>query len=146
MLRSKGFEIGRLDEAQPATCARPGIPIEGKGPLPFLCPRCGKPFLGSKHAAIGDGEEWTGFCGEEAKDEQIRQFDEFRATFRPRRTDDLKPNAEAHVGARYLWCASWIIEEGPYTGQWACTPMEVISPPFGWVPLCDLAEIEEAKP
>lgn len=77
-------------------------------------------------------------------------LDKRRAIFRPQRVDDLKNPARALIGRELCWEAVWIIEEGPYEGQWAWAPIpedEDLNPrPFmGWVPTCDLAEVEEDR-
>lgn len=69
----------------------------------------------------------------------MNQFDRIIAIFRPRRTDDLKPELRPMIGSVLWFQASWIIEEGPYTGDWAMTPLARYGDfPCGWVPLCDL--------
>jgi hypothetical protein len=75
--------------------------------------------------------------------DDIQQFDLFYATFNPKRTDDLKPGAASFIGWRGIWEALWIIEDGPYEGQWAIGINDVShqlkkQPPFIWVPGCDL--------
>jgi len=65
------------------------------------------------------------------------------ATFKPARTDDLINEAEHLIGFKGEFIASWIIEDGPYTGQWAmATPREFKD--AIWVPLCDLEIDDEA--
>lgn len=61
------------------------------------------------------------------------------ATFAPQRTDDLRPDFSLPVGYRGEWEALWVIERGPYEGQWCFWPTDRRS---GWVPLCDLADVE----
>ncbi len=69
----------------------------------------------------------------------LRQHDVIEATFRPKRTDDLKPGAKAWIGRRGEWECYWIIEGGPYDGQMAIAPKAGAEcPPFAWVPECDL--------
>jgi hypothetical protein len=75
----------------------------------------------------------------------MRQFDTTRATFRPTRTDDLRPGVELWIGCRLTWQAAYIMDEGPYEGEWAMMPLDHDLPvrfPAAWVPLCDLAIID----
>lgn len=74
----------------------------------------------------------------------MEQFDRFIATFKPQRSDDLKSRAYALVGTRCEWEAAYVIEEGPYEGQMACTPV-LSRAPFAWAPACDLADIEHRQ-
>lgn len=77
----------------------------------------------------------------------MQLYDVVDAEFRPARTDDLKPGAEAFVGRRLRWCASWLIEEEDseaYAGEFA---MQVVSDepvPFAWAPQRDLAAVTVA--
>lgn len=71
--------------------------------------------------------------------------DKVIGTFEPLRSDDLTDGVPEWVGTRITWYAAWEIEEGSYKGQIAMTPFELTDlPPIGWVPLCDLKEIESA--
>lgn len=78
----------------------------------------------------------------------LESFDVVTATFRPQRTDDLKPHTRNWVGVRMRWCAAWEIDAedgGPYVGQMAMTPHDPTPAglePIGWVPLRDLANVE----
>lgn len=72
-----------------------------------------------------------------------QQLDLVRATFQPQRTDDLAPGVAEHIGARMEWEAGWIQEEGAYAGQWAFLPRDR-STNLGWVPACDLADVERS--
>lgn len=67
----------------------------------------------------------------------IQQHDTITATFAPRRTDDLSEIAPP-VGWRGSFYVGWMIEDGPYAGEWACLPR--VSGP-GWVPSGDLRDI-----
>lgn len=71
-----------------------------------------------------------------------------RAIFRPKRTDDLQNNwDERHIGETYTFRASWIIDEGPYEGQWAFERVDYAPGQyFGWVPECDLEIVCEEEP
>ena len=78
--------------------------------------------------------------------DEYEQCDVVTATYLPQKMTDLKPWAAAWIGTRMLWTAAWVIEEGPYAGQWAFIPRTTNDerplnpPPFGWAPLCDLAD------
>ena len=76
---------------------------------------------------------------------QLEQYARVWGTFSPDRRDDLVPEAADWIGCRLVWQASWLIEDGPYEGQWA---MCIVRPgfmnplpPFAWVPLCDLDDV-----
>lgn len=71
---------------------------------------------------------------------KLQQFDKAIATFTPVRTDDLQPDALLWAGVTTEWSAGWIIDEGPYSGQFAMIPWKILPglPPMGWVPDCDL--------
>jgi hypothetical protein len=60
------------------------------------------------------------------------------ATFRPRRTDDLRAEAEPLIGWRGRWQAGWIIDEGPYAGEWHMAVVDPVPLPFAWAPSGDL--------
>jgi hypothetical protein len=66
------------------------------------------------------------------------QFDRVTATFRPARTDDLRPGVAACVGMTLEWEAVWPIEDGPHAGRWAMRPVAEGKWPFCWAPDCDL--------
>lgn len=76
----------------------------------------------------------------------MNQFDIIEGTYKPQRTDDLKPGAAQHIGATGKWQALYIIEAepgshvGPYEGQWALAPYQWEPMPAGlyWVPECDV--------
>ena len=79
----------------------------------------------------------------------LEQFDRFRATFEPVRTDDLTPRSVDWIGWTGVWQAAWVIEEGPYEGQFACTvydrgPDSPQADAFAWVPECDLNLLDPA--
>jgi hypothetical protein len=65
-------------------------------------------------------------------------FETITAAYRPLRTDDLSPEAARFVGQVSEWQAAWIIETGPYSGQWAMACRGGPDWPFAWAPLCDL--------
>jgi hypothetical protein len=74
----------------------------------------------------------------------MEQFDRFVAEYQPQRRDDLKPEASRWIGWSGFWEATWVIEEGPYVGQFACAvdPVQEGAPPASalvWVPECDLS-------
>lgn len=69
------------------------------------------------------------------------------AVFRPVRTDDLKPGAEAFIGQQLRWCASWLITEEDneaYAGEFAMMPVCVEPMPFAWAPQRDLVVVPPA--
>lgn len=67
-----------------------------------------------------------------------------RATFTPKRTDDLKPGTDALIGQSFEWRGLWVVTEedgGNYVGQtlWELVDAEVARKHnFGWVPDEDL--------
>ena len=67
----------------------------------------------------------------------MEQFSTIAAEFRPRRTDNLRPGWLGWVGRPATWEAQFVLESGPYKGQWAMVP-QTEQPPPGWVPLSDL--------
>lgn len=75
----------------------------------------------------------------------MNQFDIIEGTYKPQRTDDLKPGAVQHIGRAGKWEAVWWIDEGPYAGQWALQPYQWEEMPTGlyWAPECDV-EVEKA--
>jgi hypothetical protein len=78
---------------------------------------------------------------------RLRRFDKFTAVFSPARRDDLQDGAAALIGKRLSYQAAWIIEDGPYAGQWACSVLNGLvagdrSWSFAWAPLSDLSDIE----
>ncbi|WP_280319904.1 hypothetical protein [Nocardia wallacei] len=71
-------------------------------------------------------------------------YDVVEAEFRPARTDDLKPGAEAFIGKRLRWCASWLITEEDneeYAGEFAMMPVGDGPFPFAWAPQRDLGPV-----
>jgi hypothetical protein len=54
----------------------------------------------------------------------MKQFDEVTATFQPKRTDDLRPDAHQFIGQTFRWIATHVIEEGPYASQWSFMPTD----------------------
>lgn len=67
------------------------------------------------------------------------QYSTFVAVFAPKRTDDLRYGSERWIGRMHEWRRLWIIEDGPYAGQWACEAADrSLLTPFAWVPECDL--------
>jgi hypothetical protein len=74
---------------------------------------------------------------------ELERFDIVTATFQPQRTDTLVDGAAEWIGRRLRWEAVWIIERASsYRGQWAMRPMVRETPPFGWAPFSDLADVE----
>jgi len=49
----------------------------------------------------------------------MEQFETVIATFQPKVLHTLKPGCAPWIGKQGQWLASWIIEDGPYAGQWA---------------------------
>jgi hypothetical protein len=78
----------------------------------------------------------------------FQQLELICGTFAPQRTDDLKSGVAEWIGRRLNWRPSWIIEGGPYDGEWAMVPWighygheAGAMPPFAWVPQRDLSDI-----
>ena len=76
-------------------------------------------------------------------------FDIVRATFKPQRTDDLKPGVADWIGWNGLWMAKGIADpDGAYAGQMGFSIDtktmldQELYPPWSWMPECDL-EIHE---
>lgn len=76
----------------------------------------------------------------------MEQFQTITAEYRPVRTEDLVPGAEEFIGQVAEWQAVWIIEDGPYAGQWAMAHRGDPGWPFAWVPLCDLRLVYPVVP
>jgi hypothetical protein len=75
----------------------------------------------------------------------MKRFDQVNATFKPKRTDDLKSGVKEWIGYRGTWEALWLIDDedgGSYVGMYAMGIYDAIEleapPPFVWVPECDL--------
>lgn len=68
-------------------------------------------------------------------------LEEIEGDFMPRRRDDLRDSARPCIGQRVAFYAGWIIEAGPYQGQWAMVPRAPISGLGTWVPRCDLLNV-----
>lgn len=75
----------------------------------------------------------------------MEQFDRVTATFAPANMLTLKPDAAKHIGQRFEWMAAWIIEGGPYDGQFAMQVQTIPCPSFAWAPLCDLEVIAQPE-
>ena len=78
----------------------------------------------------------------------MKQYDIVEATFSPSSTADLQHNAEACIGKRYRWMASWLVEDGSCEGQWAMTPYPLApmdDRKFAWVPESDLVDVVKAE-
>ena len=77
----------------------------------------------------------------------MNRFDVVRATFQPKRRDNLQAHAVPWIGVRMRWCAAWLIEAedgGDYVGDFAMMPLDPPPPslkPIGWAPLCDLVDV-----
>jgi hypothetical protein len=68
----------------------------------------------------------------------------FRAVFAPRNENDLVSGASDFVGHVGLWERAWLVEDGPFDGEWACALLEPRPAPFAWAPESDLRRIEES--
>ena len=74
----------------------------------------------------------------------MKAHERVRAIFRPKCTDDLQYSPE--IGKTYIFQAGWIIDEGPYKGEWAMMPIDYIPGQyFGWVPECDLETVKPRR-
>lgn len=67
-----------------------------------------------------------------------KQFDVVYAEFRPTRENDLAPGAAEWIGRRMRWQAMYVIEYGPFMGDWLMMPTLPPFPPFAWAPSSDL--------
>lgn len=72
----------------------------------------------------------------------MRPYEKVQATFKPKRTDDLKPDAVKYIGRSGVFEALWKMgEDDPqeYEGMFAMrVPDEWETKDFIWVPECDL--------
>ena len=74
----------------------------------------------------------------------MKQFDKVYARFNPRDLTTLRRGARPFVGLCTTWEAYWIIEEGPYSGQWAMVARGWWDSGFpGWVPEIDLSIVPQ---
>jgi hypothetical protein len=69
----------------------------------------------------------------------------FVATYRP--APRWSPEIRKHDGHRCIWQRVWIIEAGPFVGQWACIPLRYGLPAseniaLAWAPESELVERE----
>ena len=65
------------------------------------------------------------------------------ATFQPKRTDNLRPEAAGAIGWRGEWTYAWTMdEEDPYPGQVAYLPVN--GPFWHWVPEEDLVDVVDS--
>lgn len=85
----------------------------------------------------------------------MEQYDYVSATFDPKNLNTLKQSGKALIGQTLEYQAGWIIEDGPYKGDWAmsfsnqevrrlllsCQEID-----FCWVPLCDLKDVKPLPP
>lgn len=67
----------------------------------------------------------------------MQQYQEVHAVFKPMRTDDLHQKMVPFIGKSSTFMAAWVIEDGPYKGQWAMQNLNFDWPPYP-VPECDL--------
>ncbi len=80
----------------------------------------------------------------------INKFDRFVVVFRPKRVDDLKPQAALWVGREFEVEALFSIEDGPYAGQWAFEVAKEYMESSGlewpgWLPECDLTIVGDGN-
>lgn len=81
---------------------------------------------------------------------EIMHLDKVRATFNPKRTDDLVPGVEQFIGREGIFQAHGDIEHGPYKGQqmmrvpedWYQRAKHTHGASLCWVPEEDLEVIE----
>lgn len=74
----------------------------------------------------------------------MKPFDEFSAVLAPKRTDDLRPGVADWIGKRLrVRYTGEVDHKCEYTGQ---PRFDVLTPlaPMGWVPGCDLADLQPA--
>lgn len=77
---------------------------------------------------------------------KAREFRMRVGTFKPKRTDDLKPGVVEFIGKSTTWITGWIIEaedSEQYAGQMTWLPRGE-GWTFGWAPECDI-EWEDLK-
>ena len=92
---------------------------------------------------LRDNLSWT----DEEWRSSVKQHDVIKATFRPTRTDDLRPEIRGMIDKRSRFQAWFVYGEGPYKGQWEMAPCPYSRDNTEWpwpftVPLCDLVDIE----
>lgn len=76
----------------------------------------------------------------------MNQFDELEGTFNPVRTDDLVGSAKDFIGITFTWQAVWVVESGPYEGEWAMMPVDSEGKQlFGWTPESDIDFINKQQ-
>jgi hypothetical protein len=69
----------------------------------------------------------------------MNQYDTITAKFNPKKTSDLRPDAEQFIGQTFNWLATHVIESGPYKKQWSFMATDDKFPrPVFSVPECDL--------
>ena len=73
---------------------------------------------------------------------EVERFDVVEATFRPKRTGNLRPELVPLIGLRWTWEVYWIQEEGDsYEGQWVLMPRPMRDDFGWWVPQEDLVDV-----
>lgn len=67
-----------------------------------------------------------------------------RGIFRPKRTDDLRPEMVPGIGKEYLFTTAGTMDEGPYSGQeiFQIHEMDGTMARLGWVPAEDIEWLE----
>ena len=70
------------------------------------------------------------------------QYTKIKGIFKPQKKETLRGEATPFIGKPLKFMAMWIIEDGPYEGQWAFQPrtMDDKRVPMGWVPQEDIEE------
>jgi hypothetical protein len=72
----------------------------------------------------------------------IQEFDVVEATYRPRRTEGLRPAMKKLIGKRLTLLATLVGSEDPAAGRLAFAPYPLTAPvPFALLPGCDLAAV-----
>lgn len=73
---------------------------------------------------------------------KFEPFCDIEATFKPKRTDDLKPGVAEWIGKRGTWTWAGVQDEDEqYAGLVTFMWTGVGCAPFAWVPECDLSDI-----
>lgn len=60
------------------------------------------------------------------------------AAYCPKQRDDLVPGASDLIGKAAVWERAFLIEDGPYAGEWAWSLVAPRPAPFAWAPESDL--------
>ena len=113
------------------------------------CQQCGK-YLGSytedqMHKANDIASSGCGFIPLGYHDNcsaKYSQYVKIKGIFKPKNKETLLDDAIPFVGKPLKFVAMWILDDGPYEGQWAFQPrtMDDKRVPMGWVPQEDIEE------